>query len=37
MGMDEFEEDLEEATKKTEKEVNKSGAKLRNGMRFDKI
>jgi len=37
MGMQEFEEDLEKATEKTEKEVNKSGATLKKNMQFDKI
>jgi len=32
-----FKEELEDAKKETEKEVNKAGAELRSGMRFNKI
>jgi len=37
MGLNRFEEDLEDAVEKTGKEVLKGGEKLRKGMQFDKI
>jgi len=37
MGLKEFVEDLKNATKETEKEVDKSGTELRKGIQFNKI